>query len=257
MNTAAALLPRRRRGTAAVAALLALLVTLLVPTAARADAGAEASFVQLVNQERAARGLAPLAVADDLVAVARRHSGRMADADDLHHNPSLATEVSDWQKVGENVGRGPSVDPIHTAFMESPGHRANILDGDWTQIGIGVVVRDGTVWVTEVFREPLAATAPAPAPAPEPAPHRPRHPPPSPSRPPLPPRPPRPRRPRPRPPRSRTGARAHAGCPGRRPGARDADAGGRRGRRAGRRLTNWSVHGAPAGTWLRSAPCPR
>ncbi len=199
MNTAAALLPRRRRGTAAVAALLALLVTLLVPTAARADAGAEASFVQLVNQERAARGLAPLAVADDLVAVARRHSGRMADADDLHHNPSLATEVSDWQKVGENVGRGPSVDPIHTAFMESPGHRANILDGDWTQIGIGVVVRDGTVWVTEVFREPLAATAPAPAPAPEPAPAQAPAPAPEPAAA-LPPRRRRPRRPRPRPP---------------------------------------------------------
>ena len=156
--SAAALLPRRR-GTAAVAALLALLVTLLVPTAARADAGAEAAFVQRVNQERAAQGLAPLAVADDLVAVARRHSGRMADAADLHHNPALASEVTGWQKVGENVGRGPSVDPIHAAFMASPGHRQNILDGDWTELGVGVVVRDGTVWVTQVFREPEAAPA--------------------------------------------------------------------------------------------------
>ena len=115
-------------------------------------------------------GLPSLAVADDLVAVARRHSVRMADAADLHHNPDLATEVTGWQKVGENVGRGPRVEPIHDAFMNSPGHRENILDPDWTEIGIGVEVRDGTVWVTEVFREPEAAPAPGTAPpAPEPA----------------------------------------------------------------------------------------
>ena len=168
--TAAALLPRRRRASAAVVALLALLVTLLVPTAARADAGMESAFANAVNAERAAHGLAPLAVAGDLVDVARRHSARMGSADDLHHNPNMTSEVSNWQKAGENVGRGPSVDPIHAAFMASPGHRANILDPSWTEMGVGVVVVDGTVWVTQLFRLPMSAPAPAPAPEPAPAP---------------------------------------------------------------------------------------
>jgi hypothetical protein len=45
------------------------------------------------------------------------------------------------------------------AFMQSPGHRANILDSDFTEIGIGVVVTSDRIWVTQVFREPLRSTA--------------------------------------------------------------------------------------------------
>jgi hypothetical protein len=153
-----------------VAALVAALLP-YAPEAALADGGVEAEFVAATNRERAAAGLPALSVASDLVAVARRHSVRMADQSHLHHNPNLAGEVSGWQKVGENVGRGPSVSSIQTAFMNSPGHRRNILDADWTQVGIGVEVRDTTIWVTVVFRLPSGATAaPAPAPAPSPSP---------------------------------------------------------------------------------------
>lgn len=161
-----------RRWTAAtVVALAALVMTVLAPTAARAaDAGAEAAFVAAANRERASAGLPALAVADDLVAVARTHSVRMADGGDLHHNPSLTSDVADWQRVGENVGRGPDVDVIHTAFMASPAHRANILEAGWSEVGVGVEVRDGRVWVTQVFRVPAAGPAPEPAAAPEPTP---------------------------------------------------------------------------------------
>jgi uncharacterized protein YkwD len=168
----AAVLPRRpTAAVAAVAALLALLVTFLVPTPARAaDAGAEAAFTSALNGERAAAGLPGLAVASDLVAVARRQAARMADSGSLYHNPSLGSEVGGWQKVGENVGRGPGVDVVHQAFMDSPGHRQNILDAAWTEVGVGVEVRDGRIWVAEVFRQPAAAPAPAPEPEPTPAP---------------------------------------------------------------------------------------
>jgi hypothetical protein len=162
----------RRHPTGWVVLAVAALVLALVPAApeaAHADAGLEAEFVAAVNRERAAAGLPALQVAGDLVAVARRHSVRMADQTHLHHNPNLAGDVSGWQKVGENVGRGPSVSAIHRAFMDSPGHRRNVLDGDWTQVGVGVEVRGSTIWVTEVFRLPAgAAAAPAPAPAPSP-----------------------------------------------------------------------------------------
>lgn len=166
--------PERRPRTVAIArdrssfALLVLLLALVLGVSvvpAHASGGEEAEFVALLNQERAAQGLPELPVASDLVAVAREHSQWMADSDTLAHNSELGSDVSGWQKVGENVGRGPSVGSIHDAFMASSGHAANILDRDWTEVGVGVVVVDGRVWVTQVFRQPDATPEPAPAPA--------------------------------------------------------------------------------------------
>lgn len=154
---------RSRGRITALIGLIALLATFLVqPATAAVDSSAESQFVSLINAERKNAGLAPLSVASDLVSVARKHSARMASENELYHNPNLGSEVTGWKRVGENVGRGPSVSSIHTAFMNSAGHRKNILDPGWTQVGVGVEVVDGRVWVTEVFRTPSGATAPAP-----------------------------------------------------------------------------------------------
>ena len=133
----------------------------LAPTAAHAADRPDLAgrFVDSVNAERVQRGLPRLQVASDLAKVARTHSVVMADKNLLHHNPRLATDVSGWQRVSENVGRGRSVTSLHAAFMNSDGHRRNILDPQVTQIGVGVELRDGTVWVTKVFRNPSSATA--------------------------------------------------------------------------------------------------
>jgi hypothetical protein len=80
----------------------------------------------------------------------------MASSQTLYHNPSLTSQVQNWQAVGENVGEGPTVSDIHNAFMQSPEHRANILDHDFTQVGVGVSVdKNGIIWVTEDFRQPM------------------------------------------------------------------------------------------------------
>ena len=160
----ATLTHRRWITTMLVLALLGALIPGLQP--AHADSGAESSFVSHINAERAAQGRSAVKVASDLTSVARRHSERMANSNNLHHNPNLGGDVSGWQKVGENVGRGPSVDAIHQGFMNSPSHKANILDSEWVEVGVGVVVRDGQLWVTEVFRLPQSS-APAPEPEPE------------------------------------------------------------------------------------------
>jgi hypothetical protein len=149
----------RRRRVLVGGVVLALLLSLLpfLPAPAVASSGVESSFISAINRERAAAGLPDVVVTSDLTAAARRHSGVMAGASDLHHNPDLGGSVGGWRKIGENVGRGPSVDAIHNAFMASPGHRDNILDPDWTQVGVGVVEAGNTIWVTEMFRDPLAA----------------------------------------------------------------------------------------------------
>src|SRR6056297_230255 len=114
------------------------------PTIADGRRDLESEFVHLTNQARAERGLAAaLQVAPELTAVARSHAARMADDDHLHHNPALTADVSGWDIVGENVGRGPSVAALHRALMDSPSHRDNILDERYTQIGVGIEVRDG------------------------------------------------------------------------------------------------------------------
>lgn len=126
-------------------------VMLVTAAPASALSSHESDFVSRHNSIRAANGRASLAVYGDLVDVARRHSSRMASEGRIWHNPNLTSEVKNWQVVGENVGMGPSVPDLMDAFMNSPGHRANILDRDYNQFGVGVVVKDGTIYVTVVF----------------------------------------------------------------------------------------------------------
>ena len=118
-----------------------------------ADAGAEQELLAKINEERTSRGKRALIWHTQAASVARDHSYDMAAEGRLHHNPNLATEMSTWSALGENVGVGMSIDSIHSAFMGSSGHRANIL-GSFTHVGVGVVYDDGTFWVTEVFLTP-------------------------------------------------------------------------------------------------------
>lgn len=157
-----------RRGLVGVA-LVAVLTTLVAVAPAVASADDAAAFTQRIGQERAAAGLGGLRVAGDLADVATRHAQRMASEGRLYHNPSLTSEVSGWQRLTENVGTGPAVGEVHDAFMASSSHRANILDGRVTEVGVGVAWSDGRLWVSQVFRLPDGSTTP-PAPTAEPTP---------------------------------------------------------------------------------------
>lgn len=155
-----------RRRTAALAAAIASLALAapasaladcggseLVPDAANLAAAGQATLC-LVNAERAARGLGALAEEARLTEASSAFSRRMvADRFFAHVAPDGATLVErltavryiadgvDWS-VGENIGwgQGDLATPrsIVTAWMNSPGHRANILSPDYTQIGLGL-----------------------------------------------------------------------------------------------------------------------
>jgi uncharacterized protein YkwD len=148
-----------RRALAALVAVLAVVTTAFVAGAATAGpAGAtsvEDVFTSHINSARASRGIPRLAVSADLVRVARGQANRMASQDLLYHNPNLTSEVTNWRWVGENVGYGPDAITVVVAFMESAPHKANILDRDYTQMGVGAVTVGDRVWVAEVFRRPL------------------------------------------------------------------------------------------------------
>jgi len=89
----------------------------------------------------------------------------------ISHRPDLSTQVrtritTQWRRIGENVGWGPSAQWLHTGFWNSAPHKANML-GDYNRVGIGARVEaDGDVWVTVNFlKGPYLAPTPPPAPA--------------------------------------------------------------------------------------------
>jgi uncharacterized protein YkwD len=122
-------------------------------------AAEENSFVAKINTERTRAGLGSLTVNLQLTGVARAWSDAMADAGAISHNPQVANQVDgDWTRLGENVGFSTNsaltpadlVDRLHVAFMNSPGHRANVM-GDFNQVGVGVRLTGATMWVTVNF----------------------------------------------------------------------------------------------------------
>ncbi len=137
-----------------VGLILALVIPVPAAEAAPATRELEQDLLALVNVERAKEGLGALTERIDMRTVAREHSAVMASQWRLHHNPSFSTQITGWQLLSENVGYGPSVESIHRALMDSEGHRDNILDDRVSEVGIGVVVKDSRVWVTQNFRRP-------------------------------------------------------------------------------------------------------
>jgi hypothetical protein len=140
-------------GAILAVALLAPVVSALVARPAHAEpASEEARFLDLTNQLRRAKGLSPLATNGELTSVARGWSAKMAAAGGIFHNMNLPHDVTlYWQKLGENVGVGATVDSIQTAFINSPHHYVNLVDPLFNYVGIGVVDSGGRIYVTVDF----------------------------------------------------------------------------------------------------------
>lgn len=148
--------------------LLAVVLVLVVVgrpgTVSAHDGGSESSFVSSINSERAARGLPSLAVHGSIAATSCDWNHQMANSNTLAHDPGLVGDAGraapNWRRVGENVGVGADVGSLHTAFMNSPTHRNNILDPGYTHIGVCVDRgSDGRMWTTHRF---LQLSAPPP-----------------------------------------------------------------------------------------------
>lgn len=137
-----------------------------VPVLTAADL--EEQLFEAINQERAAHGLAPLRRAADLNAVAREHSRDMLVRNYFgHRTPEGAGlkdrvergHVTNWRRIAENISSSRSCarfDAVRMAiegWMNSPGHRQNILDRQLQETGIGVAMdAEGKLYyITQVF----------------------------------------------------------------------------------------------------------
>jgi hypothetical protein len=141
---------------------------LFVATAAFGQSGQgerqELELVRQLNASRREAGLAALTVNPKLTEAARKHSEAMAGQQKLSHvlpgetavAVRIAATVLHFNRSGENVGYNTDFNGIHSGFMNSPPHRANILSPDYTEVGIGVVHDDkGVWWATQDFAHTL------------------------------------------------------------------------------------------------------
>jgi uncharacterized YkwD family protein len=106
----------------------------------------ESRMVELVNRERTSINLKPLSVNMRLVTLARLKSQDMVKNNYLGHTSPTYGSPFDMMKkagvkystAGENIAGGASAEIANHSLMNSPGHRANILDPSFNQLGIGI-----------------------------------------------------------------------------------------------------------------------
>jgi uncharacterized protein YkwD len=103
----------------------------------------EREVIRLTNLQRTSRGLRPLDVVPALMSDARAWSGVQASRGRMFHSK---------MGHGENVAYGQRTpQEVMTAWMNSPGHRRNILNSRYTQIGVGSVDNGRSIYWTQVF----------------------------------------------------------------------------------------------------------
>lgn len=128
---------------------------LVAPRHARQAVGTDSwRMFKVTNASRGRFDLPRLRLNRDLSEVARRHSLAMAHNRELFHTTDVDVYLHglEWHAWGENVGYTPTdIASLEQAFMGSPSHRENILNGAFHQVAIGAVRVDGTLWVTVFF----------------------------------------------------------------------------------------------------------
>ncbi|MDG4829527.1 CAP domain-containing protein [Solwaraspora sp. WMMD1047] len=130
------------------------------PAAAPTADTREGQVIELVNRERTANGCGTVQSNNQLATASRLHSEDQAETENMSHTGSDGS--SPWDRaeragyrraIGENVAAGyrtPAA--VMEGWMNSPGHRANILNCDAKAIGVGIAAAaDGTLYWTQMF----------------------------------------------------------------------------------------------------------
>lgn len=132
---------------------------------------AERDVVDRTNAERRKAGLTPLTVDTTLMKLAREHSAHMARLNRLSHElegkpfgKRMQASGYRYSGAGENVAQGQRTPEAALAsWMNSPGHKANILNAKFTHFGVGLATsQSGEPYYTQVFATPLPPSPAAP-----------------------------------------------------------------------------------------------
>ncbi|GHC67940.1 CAP domain-containing protein [Streptomyces flavofungini] len=131
------------------------------PSDAGSASGSTAQQVlTLVNAERQQAGCRPLTNNSKLATAAQRHSADMKARNYFSHTSPDGTDPGQritaagyrWSTYGENIARGQqTAKSVMTSWMNSEGHRANILNCSFKELGVGIVKGSGGPWWTQNF----------------------------------------------------------------------------------------------------------
>jgi len=120
----------------------------------------EEQVVELVNVERSKNGLSPLTINKQVSNVAQIKSEDMRDKNYFNHtSPTYGSPFQmlkqfnvSYSYAGENIAKGQkTAQAVVNAWMNSEGHRANILNKNFTQIGVGYATKGSTTYWTQMF----------------------------------------------------------------------------------------------------------
>ena len=130
--------------------------TALAPSPAHAATTVRGRLYEATNNSRQSNGVRRVGIHYTISRLARQHSIAMANRGSIFHtsNPSsFYLRGVNWSTWGENVGvTGGTITGMQSAFMNSPGHRSNILNRGFHRVAVGTY-RDanGFLWVTVFF----------------------------------------------------------------------------------------------------------
>lgn len=147
-STMAAVPPARRVGRVGA---LALVLALVVAALSGCLDNNQLYGQRRVNNSRAASGLSSLPIHAQAQAKAQAWANRLARENRLYHSTLSDGITARWCGLAENVGYGATSQSVHEAFMNSSGHRANILGRSWNGVGVGVARNGDRAYVVHVF----------------------------------------------------------------------------------------------------------
>lgn len=146
-------------------AMQALALTGVAQAPAIPSLSPEQQLFKLLNMERENARLQKLQWDPKVARAARAHAQKLADYGELSHRfagePELDQRVgatgARFNAVAENVAQAETAEEAHLALMNSPGHRANIMNANYNAVGIGVVRREKSLYVAQDFARVLPA----------------------------------------------------------------------------------------------------
>ena len=150
--TTTASLPIRRRGQRLASAVGAIAVAVVVLSGCL-NAN-QTRMVDLVNASRRGTGRSAMVANQTAADKAQAWAAHMARTGVVEHTGGGSrvntSGLPRWCSVGENVGRGSSIDDVHARWMRSSPHKSNIL-GNYDRIGTGVVRKGSSVYAVQIF----------------------------------------------------------------------------------------------------------
>ncbi len=130
----------------------------------QAEDPAVAELLTRVNQERQQAGVNPLRLNPQLTTAAQGHAQDMANTGRISHTGSDGSTMRSridatgyrWRAIGENVAMGqPTAAAVMESWLNSPGHRQNLLNPTFTELGLGRAEAGGRLYWVQVFAKPM------------------------------------------------------------------------------------------------------